>query len=311
MRQNLFICPRCRSTLERIDPDRLTCPQDGLEFRQVDGIWRFLLPESEAHYARFIADYEAVRRFEERGSTSADYYRALPFKDRSGRHQTDWNIRARSYNVLIKNVLTRLQNPLERSLKIIDLGAGNGWLSNQLSAQGDRVMAVDLSVNEQDGLGAWKYYKHGYIPMQAEFNHLPVMDSFADAVIFNASFHYSENYMETLKEAKRVLTEEGQVVIMDSPVYRRSDSGEKMVGEREEEFKRKYGFASDNLQSENYLTYKRLKELARELDLKWKIITPFYGLRWMFRPMLAALLRKREPAKFHLIVGRKRSPTGT
>ena len=169
MKQDLFVCPRCQTTLERSASDRVTCPQDGLEFWKVDGIWRFLLPESEAHYARFIADYESIRRSEGRGSTSADYYRALPFKDLSGLYRGDWRIRARSYNVLVKNVLTRLQNPLERSLKILDLGAGNGWLSNQLSAQGDRVIAVDLLLNEKDGLGAWKYYEHSFTPVQAEF----------------------------------------------------------------------------------------------------------------------------------------------
>jgi len=305
MRQDFFTCPRCQTALERTSPDRVTCPQDGLEFWQVDGIWRFLLPESEAHYARFIADYESIRRSEARGSTSANYYRSLPFKDLGGHHSTDWAIRARSFNVLVKNVLTRLQNPLERSLKIIDLGAGNGWLSNRLSAQGDRVIAVDLSVNEQDGLGAWKQYENSFTPIQAEFNHLPVMNRFADAVIFNASFHYSENYSETLQEALRVLSPVGRIVIMDSPVYRSGDSGRKMVAEREAQFKEKYGFASDNLQSENYLTYARLDQLGEEANLTWKRITPFYGLRWSMRPVMAALLRRREPAKFHLIIGKK------
>ncbi len=305
MRQNFFVCPRCRTPLERSTPDRVVCPQDGLEFRNMDGIWRFLLPESEAHYARFLANQEAVRRAEGRSRRSADDYRALPFKDLSGCHQADWRIRARSFNVLTKSVLTRLQVPLGRSLKIVDLGAGNGWLSNRLSAQGDRVIAVDLLVDAEEGLGAWKFYEHTFTPVQAEFNRLPLMDCFADAVIFNASFHYSENDVETLKEALRVLSPEGLVVILDSPVYRRGASGEKMVQEREEQFKQRYGFASDNLQSENYLTYARLKELARELSLRWKFITPFYGLRWMFRPLLAKVRGRREPAKFHLLVGRK------
>jgi ubiquinone/menaquinone biosynthesis C-methylase UbiE len=305
MRQDLFICPRCQATLDRTTPDRFTCPKDGLEFWKVDGIWRFLLPESEAHYSRFIKDYESIRQAEGRGNISANYYRALPFKDLGGQFAKDWAIRSRSYKVLVNNVLTRLQDPLERGLKILDLGAGNGWLSNRLAAQGDRVIAVDLSVNEQDGLGAWKQYEHTFTPVQAEFNHLPVMDRFADAVIFNASFHYSENYAETLREALRVLSSKGLIVIMDSPAYRRGEAGEKMVKEREAQFKTKYGFASDQLESENYLTYQRLDDLGRELHIAWKRITPFYGLRWMVRPLIAALLRRREPAKFHLIVGRK------
>jgi len=305
MRQELFICPRCRTKLERITPDRFTCPKDGLDFWNVDGIWRFLLPESEAHYSRFIADYETVRREEGRGSPSANYYRALPFKDLTGRFKTDWRIRARSFDMLVKKTLTRIQDPLERSLKVLDLGAGNGWLSNRLAAQGDRVIAVDLLANGQDGLGAWKYYENTFTPIQAEYNHLPVMDSFADVVIFNASFHYSENYAKTLQEALRVQSREGRIVIMDSPVYRRSDSGEKMVEEREVQFKEKYGIASDNLQSENFLTYARLKELAQKLNIQWRFLTPFYGLRWILRSPASMLLRRREPAKFHLIVGRR------
>ncbi len=195
--------------------------------------------------------------------------------------------------------------PLERSLKILDLGAGNGWLSNRLAAQGDRVFAVDLLVNEQDGLGAWKHYEHAFTPLQAEFNRLPIMDGFADAVIFNASFHYAENYTETLREAFRVLSMQGLVVITDSPVYRRGASGEKMVEERGAQFQAKYGLTSDALQSENYLTYTRLQDLAHELNITWIRITPFYGFRWMLRPLVARILRRREPAKFHLIVGRK------
>jgi SAM-dependent methyltransferase len=307
MRQDFFICPRCQTTLERTAPDRVTCPKDGLEFRNEAGIWRFLLPESEAHYSRFIAEYEAIRGYEQRGSTSANYYRALPFKDRSGRYQADWRIRSRSFNVLVNKVLTRLQNPLERSLKILDLGAGNGWLSNRLSAQGDRVIAVDLLVNEQDGLGAWKYYEHGFVPLQAQFDHLPVMDRFADAVIFNASLHYTEDYARTLKEALRVLSNEGWIVIMDSPVYKRSASGETMVEERRKDFLARYGFASDSLQSENFLTYRRLHDLAVELNITWKFITPFYSLQWLLRPLQAFLLGRREPAKFHVIVGRRKA----
>jgi ubiquinone/menaquinone biosynthesis C-methylase UbiE len=132
------------------------------------------------------------------------------------------------------------------------------------------------------------------------------MDRFADVVIFNASFHYSEEYTSTLEEALRVLSRDGRIVIMDSPVYRRSASGEKMVEERKAQFKEKYGFASDHLHSENYLTYSRLDELAKKFHIQWKFFTPFYGLRWMLRPVVAGILRRREPAKFHLLVAKRK-----
>jgi len=303
MRQQFFICPRCQTALERSTPHRLTCPRDGLDFHKVDGIWRFLLPENEAHYSRFIQEYQAVRRFEERGSTDAAYYRALPHKDLSGRFSTDWSIRARSYNALIKHVITALQERLGRPLKLFDLGAGNGWLSNRLAFEGNRVFAVDLLVNEQDGLGAWKHYENAFTPLQAEFNHLPVIDGCADAVIFNASFHYSEDYGRTLREALRVLAPEGLIVVMDSPVYRRGVSGEQMVAERRAEFLRRYGLASDSLGSEGYMTYARMRDLGRSFGVRWRHIRPYYGLRWALRPVAAWLRRRREPARFGLWTG--------
>jgi len=82
-----------------------------------------------------------------------------------------------------------------------------------------------------------------------------------------------------------------------------SDPQTQRQSEHEAQFTKQYGFASNNLRSENYLTYARLDDLARELGLAWKWITPFYGLRWTLRPWLAKLLRRREPAKFHVIVG--------
>jgi hypothetical protein len=111
------------------------------------------------------------------------------------------------------------------------------------------------------------------------------------------------NYKTTLNESLRALKNSGLLVILDSPVYHDPKSGQEMVREREAQFTKQYGFASDNLQSENYLTYARLDDLARELGLTWKLITPFYNLRWMLRPLLAKLLHRREPAKFHVIVG--------
>ena len=307
MRQDLFVCPRCRSRLERTTPDCLTCPRDVTEFRYVDGIWRFLLPERETHYQRFITDYETVRRFEGRGSSDGDYYRALPFKDLSGHFSADWAIRARSFQVLVKKVLTPLQKRFQLPLNILDLGAGNGWLSNRLASQGNNVVAVDLLVNEQDGLGAWKNYEHPFIPVQAEFNHLPVMDDFADVAIFNASFHYSENYEGTLTETIRALNENGLVVIIDSPIYHQHTSGEKMVEEREADYLALYGFASDSLESENFLTHRRMRELSNLLGVRWQYICPFYGLRWWLRPVKARLLGQREPAKFYIIVGSNNS----
>jgi SAM-dependent methyltransferase len=290
-----FVCPRCRTELQKISETALLCSRDGLTFEQKDGIWRFLPPERESYYARFITDYETVRRAEGRFSADASYYRSLPFKDLSGRFAGDWKIRAASFRAL-----TGL---LRAESKVLDVGAGNGWLSNRLSSLGHQVWAVDLLVNPEDGLGAWTFYETKFTPVQAEFIHLPFAERSVDAVIFNASFHYSEGYEETLHETLRVLAPDGRVIVMDSPVYHDAGSGVKMLEERRAQFLARHGFASDSIASEGFLTYARMDGFGRALGIRWRHVRPFYGLRWALRPWLARLRGGREPAAFGLWVG--------
>jgi SAM-dependent methyltransferase len=185
-------------------------------------------------------------------------------------------------------------------LKILDLGAGNGWLANRLAQRGHLVAAIDLMTNSFDSLGAYIHYEAPFIPIQADFDHLPFTDgsdaSIGDAstgfdlIIFNASFHYSTCYEKTLQETLRVLRPQGLVVLLDSPLYRDPASGEQMVREREACFTRQYGFPSNALSSQNYLTYERLESLAVQFSLDWRRYRPRYGLRWALRPWKARLL---------------------
>jgi SAM-dependent methyltransferase len=161
-----------------------------------------------------------------------------------------------------------------------------------------------LLVNAEDGLGAWKQYEATFTPIQAEFVALPIPDSSVDVVIFNASLHYAENYEQTLGEALRVLHSNGILVIMDSPVYQAAESGQRMVAERKQQFLSRYGFASDAIQSEGFLTYERMQALGQSLGVRWQHLVPFYGVRWMLRPLVARLRGGREPAQFGLWLGR-------
>lgn len=301
-----FACPVCRTPLEASAPDEQRCPADGTSYRRVAGIWQFLTPQRAAFFRQFIQEYETVRQAEGRGSGDPAYYRALPFHDLTGRFSDDWRIRARSFQALVEGVVTPVEAQRSRPLKVLDLGAGNGWLSYRLAARGHQVAAVDLLTNPFDGLGAHIHYDVAFTPVQAEFDRLPFVGDQVDLAVFNGSLHYALDYATTLAEALRVLRPDGRLVIMDSPVYRDAASGEQMVREREAQFEQMYGFPSNAIPSENYLTYDRLDELAGMLGLDWQIIEPFYGWRWALRPWKARLLRRREPAKFLLIIGQPR-----
>lgn len=324
-----FACPICKSPLEVVSTRELRCPSDATTFCQIDGIWRLMRPERVAYYERFVKEYETIRRAEGRGSRDSAYYRALPLVDLTGRMASAWRIRAASFRALITNLIAPLESnhPVisstarnlvakdqdlsvaslpqndKRSLKLLDLGAGNGWLSHQLAKRGHTVGAVDLLTNPADGLGAHVHYDARFTPIQAEFDHLPLTEHQVDVAIFNSAFHYSADYATSLAEAWRVVKPGGRIVILDSPVYSNAASGKQMLRERQEQFERAYGFPSNAIASEGFLTFERLDALAASTQTEWRLIRPAYGWRWTMRQRIARVRARREPARFMLIIG--------
>jgi SAM-dependent methyltransferase len=276
----------------------------------VDGIWKALPAEREAYYARFMQEYQTVREAEGRGSADPEYYLALPYRDLSGRNQEQWLIRSRSYAYLELTILREIEACLPGDLHVLDLGAGNGWMSYRLAMRRHLPVAVDLLASEMDGLAAAAHYRRRlptlFPRFQAELDHLPFADNQFDLAIFNASFHYSEDYCATLGEAVRCLRPGGWVVIADTAWYRREESGRRMLAERRKAFTARYGFASDSIANLEYLTDARLARLEQAFGIRWTKHSPFYGVRWAMRPLIAKLRGKREPSRFRVYVAEVR-----
>jgi SAM-dependent methyltransferase len=270
------------------------------------GILYALPPERVVYYERFIADYEYIRTSEGRGNNGDKFYLSLPYQDLSGKNSGQWQIRARSFDHLRDHVL--LPN-LRDGAKILDLGAGNAWMSFRLALTGYRPCAVDLLTNDNDGLGAAKHYR-GSLPrlfprFQAEMTHLPFQDGQFEAVVFNASFHYADDPEAAIREALRCVRTNGLVIICDTPWYLRETSGRQMVEERRAAFLKTYGTASDSIECVEFLTPDRLRFLEQRLSIRWTVQSPNYGLRWATRPIMAKLRQKREPSRFRIYVTRK------
>lgn len=302
-------CPRCRYGFPIVDvtaPFQLTCPACGFVIPELNGIVRALTPEGKTHFERFIRDYEVVRAKEGWGSQTPDYYLALPFKDLSNTHDWIWRIRAQTFLYMQEHVLPKIESADSSTCRVLDIGAGNGWLSYRLAERGYHPIAVDLLDNDVDGLGAARHYLADSSPrsfprFQAEMDHLPFDSGQFDVAIFNASFHYSSDYERTLREVLRCLRRPGIVVVADSPFYWSEESGKQMLEERRAMFERQFGVRSDSNHSREYLTQKTLDELADRLAIQWNVGKPWYGLRWALRPARARLLRRREPSKFYLL----------
>ncbi len=132
-------CPRCFDSIGFLPEkgaagiecstceSRLVCEQ---------GIWKALLPERAARYSHFVQDYESIRAAEGRGSNSDEYYLALPYRDLSGRLSAQWAIRARTFRYIERKIMPRFTPLAHYRLRILDLGAGNGWMSYRFATAG-------------------------------------------------------------------------------------------------------------------------------------------------------------------------------
>jgi SAM-dependent methyltransferase len=286
----VFACPTDRTVLPR-DRHCVCCPTCGIRYPRREQIWRFADGASD-NYRDFLETFRVVRRAEGWGSYDARYYQTLPYVARDDAQYAIWRVRAVSFQ--------KLAALLSPASTLLDVGAGNGWLSYQLLRRGHSVATLDLSDDERDGLGAQRFYPTALECVQADMQQLPFADAQFDAVIFNASLHYTSNLAHTLAESLRVLKAQGAIVVMDSPLYRKNASGAAMRDAKAREFKIKYGLEMART-PRGYFTFADFQH--RALRWEWHASLADWRARW--RAWSARGRGKREPARFGVLVGRR------
>lgn len=210
-------CPQCHGQFLMTMHDNscaLRCRDCNASHGVNDHIPKLVVPERASAIASFCQKYDAVRLREGWASAAPDYYLNLPFRDLTGKHAHEWQLRAKSFRFL-QNWLK--QNYGNRSLRILDIGTGSGWMSRLLADQHD-VFAIDVNAGPH-GLAALPVEQRRFMAAQAELERLPLASHSFDLVIANASLHYTQNVAHVFEQAGRVLRPGGKFLVMDSPVY--------------------------------------------------------------------------------------------
>jgi SAM-dependent methyltransferase len=170
--------------------------------------------ESAPSLRSFADDYRRVRLAEGHASTDPEFARRLPFRDITGRHGASWRVRALHYLAIRLGLgLVRAEAP--GGVRVLDLGAGNGWMARRLAGS-FRVTALDVDAGET-GLGALR--DTGVARVAGDLEALPLRAHSFDAVVAAASLHYAFDVGAVLAEAARVLRPGGVLIVADSPVY--------------------------------------------------------------------------------------------
>jgi len=259
---------------------------------------------------RYRRDYMRLRDREGRGSGGVDELLSLPYLV-DGAMARQWQVHARSF----RSFLSRIVAPLERraaprSLEVLDVGAGNGWLCYRLARDGHRAVAMDLRLDVVDGLGAGALYRDQLETMfgrvAAGFDHLPFDDESFDLAVFVSSLHCTSDLGATIREVARVVRPGGRIAVLDSPFYRTEVVGETMVAERRRATREQLAELADGLlalDSIEFLTRERLERSSAASGIVWRRHRVRYPLWYELRPVKAWLRRKRPPSRFDLWEG--------
>jgi ubiquinone/menaquinone biosynthesis C-methylase UbiE/ADP-ribose pyrophosphatase YjhB (NUDIX family)/uncharacterized protein YbaR (Trm112 family) len=211
-------CPQCRGHFVvrgHGEARALQCANCAAQYALARGIPKLLKPERAESVQSFCGKYDRLRLQEGWASDAPEFYSRLPFEDRAGRHVAEWRLRAQSF----RQVQTWLEkNYGQQSLRILDAGAGSGWMS-RLLAESHEVLATDVNAGAH-GLDAHAREHRCFMAVQAELERLPLAANSFDLVLANASAHYASEVRTFFAEAARVLRPGGKLIVMDSPVYR-------------------------------------------------------------------------------------------
>lgn len=254
-------------------------------------------------HRRFRTEYAEHRASEGRATLDA---LTLPYVT-SGPLARQWSVRARSWEAFERRILRPAQRRADiratGPLRVLDLGAGNGWLAHRAAAAGAEALALDVRCDRVDGLGAAPPHS----PMErvaASFEALPIGDAAFDIVVFNASLHYAEDLGRALREARRVARSGARIVVLDSPFYRNAEQGEEMVREKRRNAERQFGGRAPTLLAlafVEFLTPERLADASRDARLgAWRRYRVLYPLWYELRGVRAFLRGERTPSRFDL-----------
>lgn len=158
--------------------------------------------------------YLALRQKEKRIYTDEELL-YLPAIGKDHPHYAEWQIRKES-----TERLTQYVEKKGRSLRILEVGCGNGWLSHRLaSVQSCHITGTDINLTELR-------------QAQRVFNDIPrlqfiyggihatgIEDRGYDLIIFAASIQYFPSVTGIISNALSKLKANGEIHVIDSPFY--------------------------------------------------------------------------------------------
>lgn len=136
--------------------------------------------------------------------------------------------------------LTRYLSRQPKPLSILDLGCGNGWLSNLLHQSGHCAIGMDQNHHELKQAARVFSQKAGLSFLEADVFAAPFAAESFDVILLVSVIQYFRDLNALLSVLSRYLKGRGEIHILDSPLY--SDPERDRAARRSHQYYSSLGF---------------------------------------------------------------------
>lgn len=242
-------CPTCGTRI-KLEQKKSTC-KNGHLFSTKNGVYQITTPEFKLQLEKFLPSVEDWRK-QYTDTIKPETLKKLPYVSLD---KKEWKGKQLDLNLIHKL-------PIKKEARVLDLGAWNGWLSNQLAALNFEVTAIDVFIDTIDGLGANKHYHNQWVSIQMDMDNLDVLDGEYDLIIINRSLPYRSDLNKTLTDLKALLSPNGILLITGVNYYKNSIHIIERLKKIQISFEQKYNTPLISNGSKGYLDKKDLSILA-------------------------------------------------
>jgi len=136
-------------------------------------------------------------------------------------HYREWKLRKESADRLKKYL-----SALDRPLKILELGSGNGWLSHFLATiPGSELTGVDINLAEFIQAQRVFHQRPNLNFVHGDIQSPAIASQTFDCILFAASLQYFSSPRDIISYSLQKLNKNGELHILDTNFYKKEEIG--------------------------------------------------------------------------------------
>lgn len=229
---------RCPSCDRPADPGATDCPA-GHPLADAAGVIRLLPADLAAQVAALESCVATWRADQGRSPLPPAALRHLPDGDAvAGDHE--WRLRRADLALVRRQLAGRASAAHGERLRILDIGAWNGWLSARLAADGHAATALDLFAGP-DALGARRHLPGAWRAVQADPMDPATLGERFDVVILDRCLAFQPDPVAAVSAAAGVLDPGGLLIVTGIAIHADPELAVLRLEEERVAFKARFG----------------------------------------------------------------------